>query len=64
MFMNCNTLCRVDLLKSFDGTFSEGGALNGVAFTGASEQHQASLVLGLICVTSVSVLHCISTVDR
>jgi hypothetical protein len=23
-FMNCNTLCRVDLLAGFDGLFSEG----------------------------------------
>eukprot|EP00041_Stephanoeca_diplocostata_P027866 m.777446 g.777446 ORF g.777446 m.777446 type:complete len:964 (-) comp23264_c0_seq2:304-3195(-) len=34
MLMNCNSLCRIDLLPAFDGTFSEGAALNGVAWTG------------------------------
>lgn len=24
MLMNCNSLCRIDLLPAFDGTFSEG----------------------------------------
>ena len=32
--MNCNSLCRIDLLEHFDGTFSEGSSLNGVAFAG------------------------------
>ena len=27
-------MCRLDLLKNFDGTFSEGSALNPAAFTG------------------------------
>lgn len=27
-------VCRLDLLKNFDGTFSEGSALNPAAFTG------------------------------
>jgi hypothetical protein len=31
---NCNTLCRVDEMRAFDGTFSEGSALNMVAWTG------------------------------
>ena len=34
MWMNCNSLCRIDLLGSFDGSFSEGAALNAVAWTG------------------------------
>eukprot|EP01006_Ploeotia_vitrea_P065811 TRINITY_DN93852_c0_g1_i1.p1 TRINITY_DN93852_c0_g1~~TRINITY_DN93852_c0_g1_i1.p1 ORF type:complete len:808 (+),score=70.02 TRINITY_DN93852_c0_g1_i1:44-2467(+) len=34
MMMNCNTMCRVDLLKYFDGTFSEGSVLNAVGWTG------------------------------
>lgn len=34
IWMNCNSLCRIDLLGSFDGTFSEGAALNAVAWTG------------------------------
>ena len=37
MLNNCNALgnvCRLDLLKHFDGTFSEGSALNAAAFTG------------------------------
>ena len=34
MLGKCNTLCRADLLGSFDGTFSEGAALNAVAWTG------------------------------
>ena len=34
MMMNCNTLCRIDQLEHFDGTFSEGSSLNGVAWTG------------------------------
>lgn len=32
MFMNCNTLCRIDQLQHFDGLFSEGSALNAVAW--------------------------------
>ena len=32
MFMNCNTVCRIDLLEFFDGLFSEGSALNAVAW--------------------------------
>ncbi len=31
---NCNTVCRLDQMRSFDGTFSEGAALNSVAWTG------------------------------
>ena len=34
---NCNGLgstCRLDLVKGFDGTFSEGSALNPAAFLG------------------------------
>ena len=34
MLGNCNTLCRADLLRSFDGGFSEGAALNAVAWNG------------------------------
>ena len=34
MFNNCNWLCRLDMNKNFDGTFSEGAALNAVAWTG------------------------------
>lgn len=32
MLMNCNSICRVDLLEAFDGLFSEGSALAGNAF--------------------------------
>ena len=35
MLGNCNTLCRVDVMGVFDGGFSEGAALNAVAWTGA-----------------------------
>ena len=31
---NCNLLCRLDEMRSMDGTFSEGAGLNGVAWTG------------------------------
>lgn len=31
---NCNTVCRLDQMRAFDGTFSEGAALNAVAWTG------------------------------
>ena len=34
MLGNCNTLCRIDLAGSFDGGFSEGAALNAVAWLG------------------------------
>lgn len=34
MLNNCNSLCRIDEMYSFDGTFSEGTALNMVAWTG------------------------------
>eukprot|EP00038_Savillea_parva_P010156 m.188310 g.188310 ORF g.188310 m.188310 type:complete len:848 (+) comp17384_c0_seq1:177-2720(+) len=34
MMMNCNTLCRLDEMRSFDATFSEGSSLNAVAWTG------------------------------
>ena len=34
MLNNCNTVCRLDEMRAFDGTFSEGAALNGVAWTG------------------------------
>ena len=34
MLQNCNWLCRLDEMKSFDGSFSEGAALNAVAWTG------------------------------
>ena len=34
MLNNCNWLCRLDLNHAFDGTFSEGAALNSVAFIG------------------------------
>ena len=34
MYINCNWLCRLDEMRSFDGTFNEGAALNSVAFTG------------------------------
>ena len=34
MFGNCNTLCRADVMGAFDGSFSEGSALNAVAWTG------------------------------
>jgi len=31
---NCNSLCRLDEMHAFDGTFSEGASLNAVAWTG------------------------------
>jgi hypothetical protein len=34
MLNNCNTLCRIDEMRAFDGTFSEGASLNAVAWTG------------------------------
>ena len=34
MLGNCNTLCRLDLAGAFDGGFSEGAALNAVAWLG------------------------------
>jgi hypothetical protein len=34
MLNNCNSLCRLDEMRAFDGTFSEGAALNAVAWTG------------------------------
>jgi len=34
MLNNCNMICRLDEMRSFDGTFSEGAALNSVAWTG------------------------------
>lgn len=34
MLQNCNWLCRVDEMRAFDGSFSEGAALNAVAWTG------------------------------
>jgi hypothetical protein len=34
MFGNCNTLCRIDVAGPFDGGFSEGAALNAVAWLG------------------------------
>jgi hypothetical protein len=34
MLGNCNTLCRIDLAGAFDGGFSEGAALNAVAWLG------------------------------
>ena len=34
MLGNCNTLCRIDVMGLFDGGFSEGAALNAVAWTG------------------------------
>jgi len=34
MLGNCNTLCRIDLAGMFDGGFSEGAALNAVAWLG------------------------------
>lgn len=34
MLNNCNWLCRLDENRYFDGTFSEGAALNSVAWTG------------------------------
>eukprot|EP00756_Hemistasia_phaeocysticola_P045204 Hpha_TRINITY_DN18967_c0_g1::TRINITY_DN18967_c0_g1_i1::g.17568::m.17568 len=34
MLGNCNGLCRIDLLAPMDGSFSEGAALNAVAWTG------------------------------
>lgn len=34
MLNNCNNLCRIDEMRAFDGTFSEGAALNAVAWTG------------------------------
>ena len=34
MLQNCNLLCRLDLMESADASFSEGAALNGVAWTG------------------------------
>jgi hypothetical protein len=34
MFNNCNTLCRLDEMEAFDGTFSEGSSLNAAAWVG------------------------------
>ena len=34
MLNNCNLLCRLDEMRAFDGTFSEGASLNAVAWTG------------------------------
>lgn len=34
MLNNCNSLCRIDEMRAFDGTFSEGASLNAVAWTG------------------------------
>ena len=34
MLGNCNTLCRIDVAGIFDGGFSEGAALNAVAWLG------------------------------
>ena len=34
MMMNCNSLCRIDLLEHMDGTYSENSHLNAVAWTG------------------------------
>jgi hypothetical protein len=34
MMGNCNTLCRIDVGGIFDGGFSEGAAVNAVAFLG------------------------------
>lgn len=34
MMINCNTVCRISQFRSFDGSFSEGAALNAVAFAG------------------------------
>ena len=34
MLGNCNSVCRVDLMRDFDGLFNEGAALNAVAFLG------------------------------
>ena len=34
MMINCNTVCRISQFRSFDGSFSEGAALNAVAFSG------------------------------
>ncbi len=34
MLGNCNTLCRIDVAGAFDGGFSEGAALNAVAWLG------------------------------
>ena len=34
MLMNCNTVCRMDNLESFNGTFNEFGIINGVAWAG------------------------------
>ena len=34
MLGNCNSVCRVDLMRDFDGLFNEGAALNSVAWLG------------------------------
>lgn len=34
MWLNCNSVCRIDFFASADGTFSEGSALNMVAWAG------------------------------
>jgi hypothetical protein len=47
MLGNCNTLCRIDLLGSFDGTFSEGAALNAVAWTGIAGRPTTLWTYGL-----------------
>jgi hypothetical protein len=47
MLGNCNTLCRIDLLEAFDGTFSEGAALNAVAWTGLAGRPTTLWTYGL-----------------
>lgn len=34
LYNNCNWLCRLDMMHAFDGGFSEGAALNSVAWVG------------------------------
>ena len=36
ILINCNSLCRIDMMRPFDGTFSEGNALSMVAWIGIS----------------------------
>jgi hypothetical protein len=50
-FTNCNALCRVDVMAGVDGLFSEGSALNAVAWAsllkpgGCWWQQRVSLIL-------------------
>jgi hypothetical protein len=36
MFVNCDTVCRIDLLEGIDGVVTTSGALNAIAWTSVS----------------------------